>query len=146
VIECWAPSDSMTKTSRGAEKSSHDYGGADSRSRRSKKQEATKAFKASTTRYASCFLLFLLLHLDSDTQLQVVPDFSSSLNDPLEKPETIDANHMDMCRFSGPDDPGYQQVGGELSSWISELNLVETSPSNPEQPVQGEQLNSSVSY
>jgi hypothetical protein len=127
----------MTKTSRGAEKSSHDYGGADSRSRRSKKQEATKAFKASTTRYASCFLLFLLLHLDSDTQLQVVP---------LEKPETIDANHMDMCRFSGPDDPGYQQVGGELSSWISELNLVETSPSNPEQPVQGEQLNSSVSY
>jgi hypothetical protein len=51
-----------------------------------------------------------------------VPDFSSTLNDPLEKPETIDANHMEMCRFSGRDDPGYHQVSGELSDWIDELS------------------------
>ena len=45
---------------------------------------------------------------------KIVPDTSSSLDDPRERLETISSNHMDMCRFYGPDDPGYRQVAGEL--------------------------------
>ena len=51
----------------------------------------------------------------------MVSDFSSSLGDPLERAEHIDANHMEMCQFSSHEDPGYAQVGGELA------NLVEKS-------------------
>ena len=39
---------------------------------------------------------------------------SSSLDDPRERAQHIDANHMNMTRFSGRDDPGYRKVGGEL--------------------------------
>ena len=39
---------------------------------------------------------------------------SSSLDDPRERAQHIDANHMTMTRFSGRDDPGYRKVGGEL--------------------------------
>ncbi|KAK2850734.1 hypothetical protein FQN49_005371 [Arthroderma sp. PD_2] len=41
-------------------------------------------------------------------------DMSSSLDDPREHAEHINANHRNMCRFTGREDPGYQQVGGEL--------------------------------
>ncbi|KAK0717518.1 hypothetical protein B0T26DRAFT_298556 [Lasiosphaeria miniovina] len=47
---------------------------------------------------------------------KVVPDYSSSLGDPREHAETIHANHRDMCRFTGTDDPGFQKVAGELRS------------------------------
>ncbi|KAK5656044.1 hypothetical protein OQA88_5183 [Cercophora sp. LCS_1] len=47
---------------------------------------------------------------------KVVPDYSSSLGDKREHAETIQANHRDMCRFTGPDDPGYRKVSGELKS------------------------------
>ena len=45
---------------------------------------------------------------------KVVPDYSSSLGDQREHAETIDANHREMCRFAGNDDPGYRKVSGEL--------------------------------
>ncbi|KAM7215359.1 hypothetical protein V8F06_009220 [Rhypophila decipiens] len=45
---------------------------------------------------------------------KVVPDYSSSLGDQREHAETIQANHREMCRFHGADDPGYRQVSGEL--------------------------------
>lgn len=45
---------------------------------------------------------------------KVVPDYSSSLDDPRERAEHINANHMDMCRFTGRDDLGYTQVEGEI--------------------------------
>ena len=44
----------------------------------------------------------------------MVPDSSSSLDDPRERAQHIDANHMTMTRFSSRDDPGYRKVGGEL--------------------------------
>ncbi|KAK0613645.1 hypothetical protein B0T14DRAFT_283067 [Immersiella caudata] len=47
---------------------------------------------------------------------KVVPDYSSTLGDKREHAETIQANHRDMCRFTGPDDPGYRKVSGELKS------------------------------
>lgn len=47
---------------------------------------------------------------------KVVPDYSSLLGDQRERAESIQANHMDMCRFTGPDDPNYRRVAGELRS------------------------------
>ena len=44
----------------------------------------------------------------------MVPDTSSSLDDPRERAEHIDANHMTMTKFSGRDDPGYRKVGVEI--------------------------------
>lgn len=35
---------------------------------------------------------------------------SSGLDDARERKDFINANHMGMCRFSGPDDPGYSKV------------------------------------
>lgn len=46
---------------------------------------------------------------------KVVPDTSSTLDDPREHAETIQANHMDMCKYSSRHDPGYQKVGLELA-------------------------------
>ncbi|KAK4206609.1 hypothetical protein QBC37DRAFT_121152 [Rhypophila decipiens] len=45
---------------------------------------------------------------------KVVPDYSSSLGDPRERVETLQANHRDMCRFTGAQDPNYRKVAGEL--------------------------------
>ncbi|KAK1759936.1 hypothetical protein QBC47DRAFT_338452 [Echria macrotheca] len=47
---------------------------------------------------------------------KVVPEWSSLIGDHREHPETIAANHMDMCRFSGPESPGFRQVMAELCS------------------------------
>ncbi|KAF2139899.1 uncharacterized protein K452DRAFT_335834 [Aplosporella prunicola CBS 121167] len=49
---------------------------------------------------------------------KVVPNISSCLGDPREHAESIEANHMEMCRFSGTDDPNYRKVGGGgLERW-----------------------------
>ncbi|CAH0055293.1 unnamed protein product [Clonostachys solani] len=50
---------------------------------------------------------------------KIVPDSSSSLGNPLEHAESIQANHMGMTKFRGYDDPGYQKVGLELSRLVS---------------------------
>lgn len=47
---------------------------------------------------------------------KVVPDYSSLLGDVRERAETIQANHRDMCRFTGPDDPNYGRICGEITS------------------------------
>jgi protein SERAC1 len=47
---------------------------------------------------------------------KVVSDTSSLLGDPRERAETIQANHMDMCRFTGAQDPNYRKIAGELRS------------------------------
>lgn len=65
-----------------------------------------------------------------------MPDFSSSLDDPRENAEHIDANHMDMCRFAGPFDAGYIQVGGEIASIVDHVRhqeriKLETSDAKP---------------
>lgn len=45
---------------------------------------------------------------------KVVPDYSSVLGDAREHAETLQANHMNMCRFTGIQDPNYRKVAGEL--------------------------------
>ena len=46
---------------------------------------------------------------------------SSSLDDPREHAQHINKNHMEMCKFLGFDDPGYQRVGGELKVFVKEI-------------------------
>jgi len=57
---------------------------------------------------------------------KVVPDYSSLLGDHRERAETIQANHMEMCRFTGPEDPNYRKVSGELSSIYQNLRYIES--------------------
>jgi hypothetical protein len=45
---------------------------------------------------------------------KVVSDVSSSLDDPRERAETLQADHRNMTKFWGRDDPNYLKVGGEL--------------------------------
>ncbi|KAF3023462.1 hypothetical protein E8E14_001444 [Neopestalotiopsis sp. 37M] len=54
---------------------------------------------------------------------KVVPDYSSLLGNHRERAETIQANHMEMCRFTGATDPNYVKLAGELDS-IYELVQV----------------------
>jgi hypothetical protein len=39
---------------------------------------------------------------------------SSTLGHPREHPESLDADHLSMCKFSGCDDPNYRKFGAEL--------------------------------
>lgn len=60
---------------------------------------------------------------------KVVPDYSSLIGDHREHAETLQANHLEMCRFSGTDDPNYRKVAGELRSIyhsIARLNTEKT--------------------
>lgn len=54
---------------------------------------------------------------------KVVPDYSSLIGDQREHAETIEANHMEMCRFAEADHPNYRKVAGELRSIY--LSIVE---------------------
>jgi hypothetical protein len=47
---------------------------------------------------------------------KVVPDTSSLIGDPREHAETLQASHIQMCRFSSARDPNYIKVAGELMS------------------------------
>ena len=46
---------------------------------------------------------------------------SSSLDDPRERAQHIDANHLDMTRYSSKSDPGYKKVGGELCDLVRDI-------------------------
>jgi hypothetical protein len=48
----------------------------------------------------------------------VVPSYSSSLDDAREHPETITANHVDMCKFKSVQDDGYKRVSTALSKFV----------------------------
>ncbi|KAM7211742.1 hypothetical protein V8F06_012875 [Rhypophila decipiens] len=52
---------------------------------------------------------------------KVVPDHSSLIGDARERAETIQANHMDMCRFTGPEDPNYTKLSGEIVAVYASL-------------------------
>ncbi|VUC38075.1 unnamed protein product [Clonostachys rosea] len=52
---------------------------------------------------------------------KVVPGHSSAIGDVREHAETLQANHKDMSRYSGLEDPNYRKVGGELSSLYRSL-------------------------
>jgi len=47
---------------------------------------------------------------------KIVPDVSSTLDDPKEHAESISANHMNMCRFNSKWDAGYRKIAHEIKS------------------------------
>ncbi|SCO58686.1 uncharacterized protein FFMR_15842 [Fusarium fujikuroi] len=47
---------------------------------------------------------------------KVVPEYSSLLGNHREHAETLQADHLEMCRYSGKDDPNYRKVAGEIRS------------------------------
>ncbi|KAF5575081.1 uncharacterized protein FSUBG_13957 [Fusarium subglutinans] len=47
---------------------------------------------------------------------KVVPEYSSLIGNHQEHAETLQADHLEMCRFSGKDDPNYRKVAGEIRS------------------------------
>jgi hypothetical protein len=47
-----------------------------------------------------------------------MPPESSFLDDPREHAETINANHITMCKFANMGEAGYLQVGGELKQIV----------------------------
>lgn len=50
---------------------------------------------------------------------RVVEDASSALDYPLQEKDFIHANHVNMCRFSGFDDDGYEKTKAALSHCLS---------------------------
>ncbi|KAJ4139704.1 hypothetical protein NW768_001047 [Fusarium equiseti] len=47
---------------------------------------------------------------------KVVPSYSSLIGNHRENAETLQADHVDMCRYSGSHDPNYRKVVGEIRS------------------------------
>ena len=55
---------------------------------------------------------------------KVVGDESSALNDGRERRDIINANHMGMCRFSGPKDSGYRKVKNAVAQNLSSFQTI----------------------
>ncbi|PNP57040.1 hypothetical protein THARTR1_02882 [Trichoderma harzianum] len=62
---------------------------------------------------------------------KVVPDYSSLIGDYREHAETLQANHIEMCRYSGKDDPNYRKVSGELGSIYRSIARVKATEALP---------------
>lgn len=60
----------------------------------------------------------------------MVDDFSSKLDLPqaLETIESIDANHMQMARYSSRDDQGYRAISGVLKAYVRQLERQQILP------------------
>ncbi|KAI9155556.1 Vegetative incompatibility protein [Paramyrothecium foliicola] len=52
---------------------------------------------------------------------KVVDDASSSLDSPVERKDSINANHMMMCRFSSREDDGYIKLKGAVGKCLQEV-------------------------
>ncbi|QPC71902.1 hypothetical protein HYE68_002654 [Fusarium pseudograminearum] len=64
---------------------------------------------------------------------KVVPHESSLIGDPREQAETLQANHLQMSRFSSTQDPNYIKVSGELRNfYIAIENAQVTGPRRSE--------------
>ncbi|KAF2726427.1 putative ribonuclease p/mrp subunit [Polyplosphaeria fusca] len=55
----------------------------------------------------------------------IVPKESASL--PGIDPQSIQANHVDMCKFEDEDREGYKNISQRLNKWISDLDRSKTS-------------------
>jgi hypothetical protein len=60
------------------------------------------------------------MRLHEANKIKVVDDFSSKLDLPieLETVESIDANHMQMAKYSSRNDHGYRAIHGVLKRFI----------------------------
>ncbi|KAF8249194.1 hypothetical protein K440DRAFT_544280, partial [Wilcoxina mikolae CBS 423.85] len=55
---------------------------------------------------------------------KVVDDASSGLESGFERKDIINANHIDMCRFSGKEDEGYIKVASVLSRYVADIRSI----------------------
>ncbi len=55
------------------------------------------------------------------TEFQIVEPDSSSLDYGLQSKETIEANHVEMCRFYGSEDNGYIKVKQALELHLDRI-------------------------
>jgi hypothetical protein len=61
-----------------------------------------------------------LITMVATNSRQIVDYFSSSLTrGTAERPQSINANNMEMCRFRSKDDDGYRKVVGELKTFVN---------------------------
>ncbi|KAH7122359.1 putative ribonuclease p/mrp subunit [Dendryphion nanum] len=58
----------------------------------------------------------------------IVPKESASL--PGIDPQSIQSNHVDMCKFEDEDREGYKNISQRLSQWVSELDRHGSDPRN----------------
>lgn len=71
---------------------------------------------------------------------KIVPDISSSLDDPRERAETLQGDHRSMTKFTGSHDSNYIKVAGEIVRVINlagqgdEDTKPEQTANNPESP------------
>lgn len=56
--------------------------------------------------------------------VQIVEHASSALNDAREHKDHINANHLEMCRFAGPEDSGYRKVKDVLLDCLADLEAA----------------------
>lgn len=49
---------------------------------------------------------------------QIVPTASATLQGHLVRTSSVPANHMDMCRFTKPEDVGYQRVSQHIINFV----------------------------
>jgi hypothetical protein len=63
---------------------------------------------------------------------KIVPDYSSTLGDHRERAETLQANHNELCRFSGDKDPNYRKVAGEFRSIYSSIQKLQEKTAHEE--------------
>lgn len=60
---------------------------------------------------------------------KVVPEYSSLIGNDREHAETLQADHVQMCRYSGKEDPNYRKVAGEICSiYFSIMALNQSKP------------------
>lgn len=58
---------------------------------------------------------------------KVVPEYSSLIGNDREHAETLQADHVQMCRYSGKGDPNYRKVAGEICSIYFSIMAVNQS-------------------
>ena len=57
---------------------------------------------------------------------KVVPKSSSLLDDPREHAETLDADHINMCKMSGREDTKYKKVSSELQRLVKNIAIKQS--------------------
>jgi hypothetical protein len=53
--------------------------------------------------------------------IQIVEDDSSCIGGSWETTDSINANHMKMCKFCDEDDEGYRKTKGVVSGYLGEI-------------------------
>ncbi|KAM0209156.1 hypothetical protein ACHAQD_011321 [Fusarium lateritium] len=60
---------------------------------------------------------------------KVVPEYSSLIGNDREHAETLQADHVQMCRYYGREDPNYRKVAGEICSVYHSIMALNQSKS-----------------